>query len=157
MWVGVCWQGSQEHAFLTSLSVVTMACKKNWPPVGFPAAQCSGSNEACLLCFLPPFYKNGKSPANAGNRSAIPGGDRPSKPLSWGQQDGSLGKDACCQASWPEFDSWDLHGERREQIFARFPLIFIYTMVQTQLSVQVHAHMHICTHEHTYTKEISTS
>ena len=29
-----------------------------------------------------------------------------------GQQDGLVGKGACCQASWPEFNPQDPHGQK---------------------------------------------
>lgn len=73
MWICVCWQGRQGCAFLTSLSVVTTACKKNWPPVGFAGAWCSG-----LLSVVPALLSTKVHlRQQPGNRNSVPCNDKP--------------------------------------------------------------------------------
>jgi len=80
--------------------------KKNVPPVGFPRAQCSGSNEAWFLCFLSSFLQKGRIPAKVES-------DRQKRDTCWWQTlkislpVRSLSKGVCCQLCWPEFDPWD--------------------------------------------------
>jgi hypothetical protein len=61
MWIWMCWQGSQSYAFLTSLSVVTMACKNEWATGWLPWSSVFREQWG-LLSMLPAFLStNGKN------------------------------------------------------------------------------------------------
>lgn len=55
--------------------------------------------------------------------------------------DGWVGKGACCQDNWPEFNPWELLGRRREPSFENCLLI----------SIEVPWKMYIGTLAHVYT------
>lgn len=46
-----------------------------------------------------------------------------------GLQYGSVGKGACCQVCPPEFNPWDLHGEKRESTSTCWPDLYVCAVV----------------------------
>jgi hypothetical protein len=65
--------------------------------------------------------------------------------IIWGQWDGSMCTDACCQTWRPKFDPQDTQGRRREP--------FLQTVLWTlhiQHNMCTWMHIHTCTHAHTH-------
>ena len=69
---------------------------------------------------------------------------------TWGWQDGSLDKGACCQTWWPQFGLWDQHSDRWNRVPASSFL--------TATNVLWREHVLRATHTHTWglSKESST-